>query len=143
MSKQEIYAWTSLLSSVAVLGFYGITVYGLPDTLSGIESDLSSLFIKVFLFAFVVEFTIGIFRENDKVEKDERDELIAGKSYRNAYYLMGALITLVLSQIVLGQIFEEAALVLNLVNVIHVLVGTLFAASITNRATQIYFYQKM
>lgn len=143
MSKQEIYAWTSLLSSVAILGFYGITVYGLPDTLSAIESDLSSLFIKVFLFAFVVEIAIGIFRGKDKVEKDERDELIAGKGYRNAYYLMGVLITLILSQLVLGQIFGEAGLALTLVNVIHVLVGTLFAASITNRATQIYFYQKM
>ncbi len=56
---------------------------------------------------------------------------------------MGVLITLILSQLVLGQIFGEAGLALTLVNVIHVLVGTLFAASITNRATQIYFYQKM
>ncbi|NBC27616.1 MAG: hypothetical protein GVY08_12200 [Bacteroidetes bacterium] len=143
MSKQEIYAWTSLLSSVAILGFYGITVYGLPDTLAGIESDLSSLFIKIFLFAFVIELAIGIFRGNDKVEKDERDELIAGRGYRNGYYLMGALITIILSQLVLGQIFGEAGLPLTLVNVIHVLVGTLFAASITNRATQIYFYQKI
>ena len=143
MSKQEIYAWTSLLSSIAILGFYGITVYGLPDNLSGIESDLTSLFIKVFLFAFVVELAIGIFRNNDKVDKDERDELIAGKGYRNAYYLMGALITVILSQLVLGQIFGEAGLALNLITVIHVLVGTLFFASITNRLTQIYFYQKI
>ena len=143
MSKQEIYAWTSLLSSAAILGFYGITVYGLPDNLANIESDLSSLFIKIFLFAFVIELAIGIFRGKDKVEKDERDELIAGKGYRNAYYLMGVLITLILSQLILGQIFEKAGLALNLINVIHVLVGTLFAASITNRATQIYFYQIM
>ena len=143
MSKQEIYAWTSLLSSVAILGFYGITVYGLPENLSNMESDLSSLFIKVFLFAFVIELAIGIFRGNVKVEKDERDKLIAGKGYRNAYYLMGALITIILSQLVLGQIFGGAGLALNLTTVIHVLVGTLFVASITNRGTQIYFYQRM
>jgi hypothetical protein len=143
MSKQEIYAWTSLLSSVAILGFYAITVYGLPDSLSAIESDLSSLFIKVFLFTFVIELAIGIFRSKDKIEKDERDELIAGKGYRNAYYLMAVLITLILSQLVLGHIFEEAGLALNLINIIHVLVGTLFVASITNRVTQIYFYQRM
>lgn len=143
MSKQEIYAWTSLLSSVAILGFYGVTVYGLPDNLAAIESNLSSLFIKIFLFAFLIELAIGIFRSKDKVEKDERDELIAGKGYRNAYYLMGALITIILSQLVLGQIFGEAGLALNLINIIHVLVGTLFVASITHRATQIYFYQKM
>jgi|SRR6056297_48168 len=143
MSKQEIYAWTSLLSSIAILGFYGITVYGLPESLSGIESDLTSLFVKVFLFAFVVELAIGLFKNKDQVEKDERDNLIAGKGFRNAYYFLNAGLILLISQIALGQFVENAGIAFTLPNIMHMLVGALFFASIINRATQIYFYQRM
>jgi hypothetical protein len=143
MSKQEIYAWTSLLSSVAILGFYGITVYGLPDSMSGIEPNLSSLFVKVFLFAFVVELAIGLFRNKDDVEKDERDILIAGKGFRNAYYFLNAGIILLLSQIVLGQIFEHSGIAYSSITIIHTLIGSLFLGSMINRTTQLYFYQRM
>jgi hypothetical protein len=143
MSKQEIYAWTSLLSSIAILGFYGITVYGLPDSLSGIESDLTSLFVKVFLFAFVVELAIGLFRSKDQVEKDERDYLIAGRGFRNAYYFLNVGLIVLISQIALGQFIENAGIAFTLVNILHMLIGSLLIASMINRATQIYFYQKM
>ena len=143
MSKQEIYAWTSLLSSIAILGFYGITVYGLPDSLSGIVSDLTFLFVKVFLFAFVVELAIGLFRSKDQVEKDERDNLIAGKEFRNAYYFLNVGLILLISQIALGQFVENAGIAFTIANIMHMLVGALFFASMINRATQIYFYQKM
>ena len=143
MSKQEIYAWTSFLSSLAVLGFYSITVYGWPDNLPDIESQLSSLFIKVFLFALGVEVLLGILKNKDEVEKDERDEMIAGKGFRNAYLFLSVVIAFILSQLILDDIFGRAGFMYGMVSLIHALFISLFVASMVNRITQIYFYRKV
>lgn len=143
MSKQEIYAWTSFLSSLAVLGFYSITVYGWPDSLPDIESQLSSLFIKVFLFALAVEVLLGILKNKNEVEKDERDEMIAGKGFRNAYMFLSVAIVFILSQLILDDFFGRASFLYGMASLVHVLFISLFAASIINRITQIYFYRKI
>lgn len=143
MSKQEIYAWTSFLSSIAILGFYSITVFGWPESLPDVEAQLSSLFIKVFLFALGVEVILGILKNKNEVEKDERDERIAGKGFRNGYLFLSVAIVFILSQLILDSIFGQAGFIYGMVSLIHALIFTLFISSMVNRITQIYFYHKI
>lgn len=143
MSRQEIYAWTSLLSSIAILIVYSLYTFGLPDNWSEIEGQLTSLFVKIFLFVLLVEITLGILKGNNEVEKDERDELIAGKGFRNAYLFLAVAVTILLFQIILDGFFGYRSLVFGTTLLVHVLVYILVFSSVTNRLTQIYFYRKM
>ena len=143
MSKQEIYAWTSLLSSIAILGFYGLTMFGLPSEWAAIEDQLSSVLFKIFLFALIVEVGIGILKNKHEVEKDERDEKIAGKGFKNAYYFLAIAVSFVLFQVIMDNIFSYAPFIYSTISLIHLLVVTLVLSSIVNRTTQIYFYRKM
>lgn len=143
MSKQEIYAWTSFLSSIAILGFYGLTMFGLPGDWAAMEEQLSSVLFKIFLFAFVVEVAIGILKNKNEVEKDERDEKIAGKGFRNAYYFLSYTFAFALFQIVIDHNMSFPTIEYGTITMIHFLVIILVLSSIVNRVTQIYFYRKM
>lgn len=143
MSKQEIYALTSLLSSIAILGIYFITVYGWPDGLPDIEAQLSSLFFKIFFFALGVEILLGILNKKNEVEKDERDEKIAGKGFRNAYIFLSVAIAFILFQAVIDSFFGFTMFMYGIFSLIHALVFALFFSSMVNRMTQIYFYRKI
>ncbi len=143
MSKQEIYAWTSLLSSIAILGIYGITVYGWPEGLPDIESQLSSLFVKIFFFALGIEILLGILKKKNEVDKDERDEKVAGMGFRNAYIFLSAAISIILFQAVLDSVFGVAVFIYGVFSLIHALIFALFISSMVNRITQIYFYRKI
>lgn len=143
MSKQEIYAWTSLLSSISILIIYGIYAFGLPENWSEVESQLSSLFFKIFLFILVVEVAIGILKNKHEVEKDERDELIAGKGFRNGYLFLSIAIITVLFQLMIEELIGFESLIYGTVSMVHILVYTVLISSIINRGTQIYFYRKM
>lgn len=143
MSKQEIYAWTSLLSSIAILGIYGITVYGWPDSLPDIEAQLSSLFVKIFFFALGVEILLGILKKKNEVDKDERDEKIAGKGFRNAYIFLATVVTLIAFQTILDSIFGVPVFMYGVFSLVHALIFALFFSSMVNRVTQLYFYRKI
>lgn len=143
MSKQEIYAWTSLLSSIAILGFYGLTMFGLPTEWASIEDQLSSTLIKIFLFAFIIEIGIGILKNSNEVEKDERDEKIAGKGFKNGYYFLSIAVSFVLFQVIIENFFAYAPFLYGTLSLIHLLVITLVLSSVVNRITQIYYYRKI
>lgn len=143
MSKQEIYAWTSLLSSVSILIVYGINAFGLPENWSEVEGQLSSLFFKIFLFVLVVEVAIGILKNKDEVEKDERDELIAGKGFRNAYVFLSVAVISILFQLMMEELIGFESFIYGTVSLVHILVYTVFISSVINRGTQIYYYRKM
>lgn len=138
-----MYAWTSLLSSVAVLGIYGTTVFGWPESLPDFEDQLTSLFLKIFFFALGVEVLLGILKKKNEVEKDERDEMVAGKGFRNAYVFLSTAIVIILFQLIVDNIFLGAGLLHEMFSLIHALIFSLIAASMINRVTQIYFYRKI
>ncbi|PWN07393.1 hypothetical protein [Rhodohalobacter mucosus] len=143
MSKQEIYAWTSILSSVSILIIYGLYAFGLPENWSEVESQLSSLFFKIFLFVLIVEVVIGILKNKHEVDKDERDERIAGKGFRNAYLFLSVAIISVLFQLMIEELIGFESFIYGTVSLVHILVYIVLISSIVNRGTQIYFYRKM
>jgi len=143
MSKQEIYAWTSLLSSISIVIIYTVYAIGLPENWAEVESQLASIFFKVFLFVLVIEIILGILKNKNEVEKDERDEMVAGKGYRNAYHFLMVSVVFVLFQMIMEDILGFNALVYGTVSLVHVLIYVVLLASIINRGTQIFFYRRI
>lgn len=143
MSKQEIYAWTSVLSSLSIVIIYTVFAIGLPENWAEVESQLASIFFKVFLFVLVIEVILGILKNNNEVDKDERDEMIAGKGYRNAYHFLSIAVVIVLFQMIMENILGFHSFVYGTVSLVHVLMYAVLVASIINRATQIYFYRRV
>lgn len=147
MSKQELYAWSSFASTIAIMGFYIISVFGWPDALPDYSNHLTRLFINVFIITLLVEIILGIMKRKNSVEKDERDELIAAKGFKNAYLFLTGTLTIVLVQILLDDFLTpyvpDRTLFSATIQLFHVLLILLFTASLINRGTQIYFYRKM
>jgi hypothetical protein len=142
MSKQEMYAWTSLLSSISVVVIYTVYAIGLPENWTEVESQLTSIFIKVFLFVLVIEIALEILKNKNEVEKDERDDMIAGKGYRNGYHLLMVAVVFVLFQMMMEDILGFNSFIYGSVSLVHVLVYVVLSASILNRATQIFYYRR-
>lgn len=147
MSKQEIYAWSSLASSLAIVGFYAITVFGWPETLPDYSDRLTSLFIKVFLIAFVAEFVLDLMSSKAGVHEDERDINYASKGFRNAYYFLmvaiaGILGSLFLPLFISEQFFEQEVFFNDTVLIFHFLFLTLLVGSMIKRSTQVFYYRK-
>jgi hypothetical protein len=142
MSKQEMYAWTSLLSSISVVVIYTVSAIGLPENWTEVESQLTSIFVKVFLFVLVIEIALEILKNKNEVEKDERDDMIAGKGYRNGYHLLMVAVVFVLFQMMMEDILGFNSFIYGSVSLVHVLVYVVLSASILNRATQIFYYRR-
>lgn len=148
MTKQEIYAWSSISSSLVLLGFYLVATFGWPESLEGYADDITGIFWKVLGIAIAVEVILEVLKEFriGEVHKDERDTRIESKGYRNAYYmLMVALVSLVvhllLNNLIGSTAGEEVFLTISFMTV-HILVVILFMANVTKSATQLYFYSK-
>lgn len=138
-----MYAWTSLLSSISVVVIYTVYAIGLPENWAEVESQLASIFIKVFLFVLVIEIALGILKNKNEVEKDERDEMVAGKGYRNAYHFLMVSVVFVLFQMIMENILGFDSFVYGSVSLVHVLIYVVLLASIINRGTQIFFYRRI
>ncbi|NGP87959.1 hypothetical protein [Fodinibius halophilus] len=148
MSKKEIYAWSSLASSIVLLGLYLTAVFGWPTSLEEHAGYITGLFWKVLAIAVVVELLIEVLKEFNSTEvfEDERDEKIQAKGYKNAYYfLMGSIIVLAFNMFLnnLGQeVFEDQLVLTVPVLSLHLLIIIFFMADITKAGTQIYYYRK-
>jgi hypothetical protein len=142
MSKQEMYAWTSLLSSISVVVIYTVYAIGLPENWTEVESQLTSIFVKVFLFVMVIEIALEILKNKNEVEIDERDDMIAGKGYRNGYHFLMVAVVFVLFQMMMEDILGFNSFIYGSVSLVHVLVYVVLSASILNRATQIFYYRR-
>lgn len=131
-----------MLSSISVVVIYTVYAIGLPENWAEVESQLASIFIKVFLFVLVIEIALEILKNKNEVEKDERDEMVAGKGYRNAYHFLMVSVVFVLFQMIMENILGFQSLIYGSVSLVHVLIYTVLLASITNRGSQIFFYRR-
>lgn len=147
MSKQEIYAWSSLGFTVAIFGYYLISVFGLPPIIESYSEHITDLIWKVIGITVLIELILNLLNSAKigGVQQDERDILIASKGLRNAYYfLMVSIITLVIHILMndyFNQAIEERLFLAKPYVIFHVLVFIIFLANITKSATQIFYYQ--
>jgi len=147
MSKQEIYAWSSLGFTVAIFAYYLIIAFGWPIGMESYAEQITGLIWKVIGITVLVELVLDLLNSTNLggVQKDERDVQIAGKGFRNAYYfLMGSIIVLVVHVLINDFISEATGETLFLAMpfmIFHVLVFMLFIANIIRSGTQVFYYQ--
>ncbi len=75
MSRKEIYAWSSLVSSVVLLMFYLVSVFGWPEGLAGYDFVVG-LFWKVLGIAVAVEVVLALLEEfniGKEIHDDQQD----------------------------------------------------------------------
>lgn len=146
MSRQEIYAWTSFASTISILGFYILYFLGASESIPSLSGHFSSIFIKIIGIAFVIEIILGILDSREKVSHDERDDHIAAKGYKNAYWFLSVCVVLILGQVFISGIIDLGSYTSGVFNspflLFHVLFIALMMSSLINRGTQLYFYRK-
>ena len=147
MPRQEILSWTSLATSLSVLFFYILFVFGWPDKVPDMSAGFTKIFLNVFWIALAIELIIGLTESKAKVLKDERDEKIEAMGHKYAYGFLTFSIIAILFQMLLSNLFGrqgEAYLLLgSQAMVFHALVFMLFASSIIKRVTMLYQYRKV
>lgn len=148
MSKQELYAWVSLASTLAILGLYLMMVWGLPEGMESYAAGMIDIFIKVIVIAFVVELVLGLSKHTKagRIDKDERDILIEGKGFRNAYYFVMVAISTMAAHLFISNLFgEEIAKSVYLATpsmMLHALLVIFLVTSLIKTLTQLYYYRQ-
>ncbi len=148
MSKQELYAWVSLASTLAILGLYLMMVWGLPEGMESYTAGMIDIFIKVIVIAFVVELLLGLSKHTKagRIDKDERDILIEGKGFRNAYYFVMVAISMMAAHLFISNLFGEE-IAMNVYRAtpsmtLHALLILFLLTSLTKTLTQLYCYRQ-
>lgn len=146
MSKQQIYAWLNVGFTLSVAIFYVVTFFGWPSILAPSAESITSILWKVIAVTFVGEIVLDILQTSKigGIYKDERDEQIEGKAFRNAYYFaMAALVVLVGQIVSKGLIMQfmtdQLSLTLD-IDTLHYIIITIFAASVIKSSTQLFYY---
>jgi len=148
MSRKEIYAWCSIGLTLVILGYYVISVFGLPTGAETYREDITGLFWKVIGVAFLVQLVLDVLNSTKLggVAKDERDKLIESKAFRNAYYFLIAAVIAVVANILISDLLSKASGEQLMLAVpfmtFHVLLFVLFLASLIKSGTQIFYYQR-
>lgn len=148
MSKQEIYAWSSLGFTLAIFVYYLLSAFGWSPGLENYADYITGLIWKVIAAAFAIEFILDLLKSTrfGGVHKDERDMLIESKGFRNAYYfVMAALISLIVNLFIsdfLSEASDEKVFIAVPFVTFHSLVFILFIASIIKSSTQLFYYQR-
>lgn len=148
MSKQEIYAWSSLGFTLAIFAYYLLSAFGWPPGLENYAEHITGLIWKVIAVTFTVELVLDLLKSTNfgGVHKDERDMLIESKAFRNAYYFVMAAIISLIANLFISDFLSEATGENIFMSVpfmtFHALVFILFTASIIKSSTQLYYYQR-
>ena len=148
MTRQELYSWSSLVSSAILLMFYLIAVFGWPSAIEQYSEYVLGLFWKVLVIAVIIEVGLEIIRELDtgRPEEGEEHALIEGKGYKNAYYfltgtMVAVAVTLFFSDFTSLMSGEEVFLTVPF-TMLHIIVAVIFVASMTKSVTSLYYYRK-
>ncbi len=148
MSRHELYAWAGLAFALAIAGYYILAVIGLPDGAESVSDRLGSIFVRVIVIAVAVELVLDASQSitRFRVDKDERDRMIEGRSFRNAYYILAVVVFAAIGQLVvtglLGEYINNEFVVSLPVVTLHILVLGVLAASAINSVTRIYYYRR-
>ncbi len=146
MSKQEILSWTSLATSISVLIFYILIVFGWPDAIPDYSSRFVKIFFNVFCIAVLIEIIVEISEGNKKVQKDERDFIIEAKGLKVGYSILVITMMIALVQVFITNFTSNYApqfpITVETSTIFHFLFLSLFLASACKRAIMIYNYRR-
>lgn len=148
MSRREMYAWSSLGMSLALLGYYLVAVFGWPAGLEEHVAYITRIFWRVLGIGIAAQLLLELSKHTSwgKVDKDERDVMIESKGYRNAYYFVMAAIAAVAVNVLLYDLIGGAGWMRGFPTIpymtFHTLVIILFVTDITKSGTQLFYYLK-
>lgn len=146
MTRQELYAWSSIGITLSVFIFYVLIAFGWPEGIPDYSSQTTRIFFNVFWIAFVIEFILGITEKKGQVTKDERDQMIESKGFRNAYHFLSLCIAVLIIQVLLSYVFADITLwhakIAEPSFTLHALFVLLLLSSMVRRGTQLYYYRR-
>jgi hypothetical protein len=146
MSRQEVYAWASLLSNLAFLLVYLAFVVGIPAFLSSYQENLTTILLWIIFVDLVFQAVISLQQSSSvRVEKDERDERIEAKGFRIGYYVFMVAIVILIGHLFMQGMIESFADPVYLERVkmlpLHFLVAMLVAGTSAKSVVQIRMYR--
>ena len=146
MSRQEILAWTSAATSLAILLLYVIGVFGWPALFPDYSGEVKNLLFNILWIAIALEIAAEVIKRKGEVEKDERDFEFEAHGNRYAYtFLAFGLAVLLVNMFISGYLAElnsYHAAMIEPETLFHILFILLFLSNIIKRSTQLYFYRR-
>jgi hypothetical protein len=135
LSYREKSIWGSLATTLAVYGYYFATVFGGARESEFNGKSVARLMSAVFVIVVIeVVYHIVISLTSRVEHKDERDILIEGKAYRNAYFLLAADLFMLMGTAVLINLTPFITINLILFSVV--------VSEIVKSVTQLFFYRR-
>jgi len=148
MSRNEIYAWSSIGLTLAVFGYYLVSIFGLPAGLENYSGQIIGLIWKVIGITFLIQLVLDLLNSTKVggVAKDERDMKIESKAFRNVYYFLMVAIVSLVANLLISDYISEASGQAHLLSLpfmtFHILVTILFIAILVKSGTQVFYYNR-
>lgn len=140
VTYKELSAWVTAIFLVVVYGAYLAEASGATT----VGSATSLVVRSALLFTVGLVVAMGLVRLFRRPERqDERDQLIATRAYRNAYFVATTGVAVAFLQLmgvqVAGPLLPAAK---DPAITIHILILTLVAAELTNAISRIVYYRR-
>jgi|GEM_PF-6348043 len=137
-SKQEHFAWISLVATVIAMAYYTLKATTLPN---GMMIPLAWVFVQIVLWMILVHSAIAIcmarpFKKGN-FEKDERDAYIESKANHVSFILLFAGVNLLL----IALLFQVNTM-MKPINMAHALFFMTFGAHAVSQLMQIISYRR-
>ena len=147
MSRQEVYAWAGILSSISFLLLYLVLAFGIPSVLEPIEGGLIRVITIIIVVDLVVQTVISAQQSRSgRIDKDERDMQIEAKGYKNAYRIFVVAIIILIGQLFITDFMRPFAdgSYLGAMDAltIHYLVVVFFLGTSAKAVTQVVLYRR-
>ena len=148
MSRQETFAWASILSTSALLLCYIVFVFGIPTILDPTGNKRVSIILTLFGIAVLLDLGIELFKwlGGRRVESDERDDKIKSTAIKNAYWVLLVAVLILTGQIfiqnLMGEAIEFEYMLRMQTIILHFLILVLFAGQLSKYLTQVILYRR-
>lgn len=141
MSRQELVAWVSLVSTAALVILYSVLVFGFS-----LSDDAWGLLWKVIVGVTLLEVVIDYSKGRGRVERDERDDRIEAQGFKNAYRVVMIGVVILIGHMATMNVLWDG-LDPDYVQqmrwwMLHYLVFVAAAASLIKSGTQIWLYER-
>ncbi|MDG1755484.1 MAG: hypothetical protein P8H65_10955 [Rhodothermales bacterium] len=147
MSRQEVYAWSSTLSSIVFALVYLLFVFGIPSLFEPIRENFIQAVVILVIVDVVFQTIISIqSSQGGRVDRDERDVRIAAIGFKIGYYVfMVAVLILIGHLFVYGFInsLADPVYVGRMdAMIVHYLVAVFFVGTTAKSVAQVVLYRK-
>ena len=147
MSRQEVYAWASILSSLVFSILYVGFFFGIPSILEPLQEGLVKA-ITILVIADLVFQTIISLQSSKKmrIDKDERDRFIEAMGFKSAYYVFAFAVMILIGQLFIMNMIEsfgDASYIETMEGlVLHYLVGIFILGTTAKSVAQVILYRR-